>query len=303
MSLTVGVCITTHNRCAELRRTLAALERLDPQPSELIVVADGCTDATVALLSASSVHVIIHAQPHGSVASRNEMAELCTSDLFVSLDDDSYPLETDFIARVQELFRKHPRLAVAWFPQRSDEFPASLTASDFGVPLFTGSFLNSGAAIRRDVFLALRKYPAHFFHAYEEPDFALRCNAGGWQVVQEPSLTIRHHYTATERNELRTHHRHARNELWSVLMRCPAMQVLPVVMFRVVRQLAFAASRGVSWIVREPMWWLDCLGGVRKCLRARRPVRWRQYLAWMRLVRQPLASEAEWAARFGHPAE
>jgi hypothetical protein len=56
-------------------------------------------------------------------------------------------------------------------------------------------------------------------------------------------------------------------------------------------------------MLREPAWWLDCLLGVSKCLRERKSVPWRRYLSWMELVRQPLASEVEWAGRFGDPAE
>jgi hypothetical protein len=78
------------------------------------------------------------------------------------------------------------------------------------------------------------------------------------------------------------------------------MQLLPVIFFRGARQFTFAARRGVSWILREPIWWLDCLGGLSQCLNARKPIPWRRYLAWMEMVRRPLASEAEWLARFGN---
>jgi GT2 family glycosyltransferase len=222
--------------------------------------------------------------------------------VFVSLDDDSYPLETDFIARVRELFAAHPRLAVASFPQRTDEFPESLTATDFSPPCFVGSYANSGAALRRIAFEELGGYPDFFFHAYEEPDFALRCAAAGWQARHETSLTIRHHFTATQRNEMRTHQRHARNELWSVLMRCPFPQCAAVAAFRVVRQLGYAWRRGLGWVVREPAWWIAALGGVARCLTERRALPWQKYRAWMEMVRKPLATEEEWKAKFGRPS-
>ena len=49
MSLTVGICIATHNRRDDLARTLAALARLTPAPDEILVTADGCTDGTLDL--------------------------------------------------------------------------------------------------------------------------------------------------------------------------------------------------------------------------------------------------------------
>lgn len=301
MSLSVAVCIATHNRRDDLARTLTALRRLDPPPDEIVIAADGCTDGTADLLRREyrDVRVIKHATARGSIPSRNELAAACRSEILLSLDDDSYPLESNFVARVRDVFSKHPRLAVASFPQRSDEFPETLNAPDFGPTTFTGSFANSGAAIRRAAFEELGGYPGFFFHAYEEPDFALRCVAAGWQVRHETSLTVRHHFTGAQRNEIRTHHRHARNEIWSVLLRCPAPQLFGVLLFRVFRQAGYAARRGLAWLVREPAWWCACLGGMPECFRHRQPLPWPLYLAWMRLARTPLHDEAEWTAIFG----
>jgi GT2 family glycosyltransferase len=283
----VGICITTHNRREELARTLRELARLKPPPAELLVVADGCTDGTVEFLGREhgGIQRIVHEVARGSIPSRNEMAAASTCDVFVSLDDDSYPLEPDFLAKVDALFTAHPRLAVASFPQRTDEMPETLTMTDFGPPQFV-------------VLLKLGGYPEWFFHMYEEPDFALRCVAAGWQVWHETSLTVRHHFTSTQRNEMRVHQRHARNELWSVLLRCPAPQLFFVAAFRAARQFGYAWHRGLDWVVREPQWWLAFLGGIPRCLAARAPVPWPRYLAWMRLLRRPIEDSAEWEARF-----
>lgn len=301
---TCAVCITTHNRREELARTLTVLRELSPQADEVIVVADGCSDGTVEFVRADypEVRLIVHEASRGSIASRNEMARAAESTIMLRLDDDSHPVETDFIARVKEIFQAERRLAVLTVPQRTDEFPETLTATDFGPPHFAGSYANSGAAIRRDVFLELGGYPEQFWHAYEEPDFALRCTAAGWQVRFEPSLTIRHYFTAAQRNEIRTHHRHARNEFWSILLRCPAPQLFAVAAFRIARQFGYAAKRGPHWLVREPAWWLAAIRGIGQCLRDRQPIEWRKYFAWMQLVRSPVTSEQEWNRVFGSPA-
>ena len=302
--MSVGICIATHNRRDDLTRTLREIARLDPQPAEIIIAADGCTDGTPEFVAKEypAARLITHAEARGSIPSRNEMASVCASDVFLSLDDDSYPIETDFISRVARMFTENPALAVASFPQRTDEFPATLTQTDFGPPHFTGTYANSGAAIRRTVFAALGGYPDFFHHAYEEPDFALRCCVAGWEVRHETSLTIRHHFTSAQRNEIRTHHRHARNELWSVLMRCPAPQLFAVGSFRLTRQVGYAASRGPAWLVREPQWWWQCLAGVPHALAARRALPWRKYRAWMELVRRPIESREEWIEKFGEPS-
>lgn len=300
MSLAVATCIATHNRREELARTLAEIARLDPPPDEILVLADGCTDGTAAWVRAEypAIRLLEHATARGSIPSRNELAEASRCDIFISLDDDSHPIERDFIERVRQLFAANPRLAIASFPQRTDELPETLTATDFGPPLFIGSYANCAASVRRSIFLALGQYPGWFFHAYEEPDLALRCLAAGWEVRHETSLTVRHHFTPVERNEIRTHQRHARNELWSVLLRCPAPQCFAVAVLRVARQFGYACRRGLRWALREPQWWFAAACGVPRCIAERAPLPWDRYLAWMRLLRRPLTDRAEWAAQF-----
>jgi GT2 family glycosyltransferase len=270
-----------------LARTLREIARLSPAPDEVLVVADGCTDGTVEFVRREhpSVRLIVHETARGSIPSRNEMTQATQCDVMLSLDDDSYPVEADILARIAAAFAERPRLAVMSFPQRTDEFPETLAATDFGPPRFVGSYANSGAAIRRAAFLALGGYPEPFAHMYEEPDFALRCLAAGWEVWEDTSRTIRHHFAGTQRDEMRNHHRHARNELWSVLMRCPFPQVLGVAAFRLARQFGYAWSRG--WALREWEWWRACLAGVPRCLAERRSLPWPKYRAWMELVRHP----------------
>jgi GT2 family glycosyltransferase len=269
-TMRVAITITTHNRREELERTLGVLAQLDPPPDAIHVCADGCTDGTLEYLTREHPGMQV-----------------------------SYPLDLEFVERVREIFESQPRLAVASFAQRSNEFPESLTTTDFGQPSFIGSFANCGAAVRRHAFLELGGYPGFFFHAYEEPDLALRCVASGWQVRYEPTLVVRHHFTMTKRNEIRMHHRHARNECWSALMRCPLPQLPFVLGYRLIRQFGYAWKRGFPWVIREPAWWRQAASGIGQCLAARNPIPWHRYGAWMRLVRSPIHSEVEWNALFG----
>ena len=304
MKPTVAVCIATHNRRADLENTLAVLAHLDPPPAEVLITADGCTDGTVEWLRAQYPHhrLTVNAQARGSTGSRDAMFRAATSDIVLILDDDSHPIETDFLGRLPQLFESHPRAAVLTFPQRSDEFPGSLQATDFGPSYLAGTYVNCATAIRRAVFLELGGYPEEFRIAYDEPDFALRCVSAGWKVRYETSLTIRHHYSGVMRNEMRMHHTHARNELWSVWMRCPAPQLLAVALFRLARQFGYAWKRGLDWVAQEPRWWMAAIRGLPRCWSHRQPVPWPRYRAWMELVRRPIYDEAEWNAKFQNEA-
>lgn len=89
----VTIIVPTHNRSAQLRRTLTSLasQTYPSERTEVIVVADGCTDDTTAMLSAFSAP--FHLRPltqtrRGPAAARNYGAALATGEWLIFLDDD-----------------------------------------------------------------------------------------------------------------------------------------------------------------------------------------------------------------------
>lgn len=301
----VTVMITTRNRAVDLRRTLDRLHRMSPAADEILVTADGCSDDTVAMLRADfpQCQLLVNDAGLGSIASRDRMLRMATGELVLSLDDDSYPVADDFFQKLLPLFAAHPEAAVITFSELRDDETASKTLKSGGY--YVSAYPNGAAAMRRADYLATGGFPSFFVHAYEEPDYALQVYSHGGAVWFEPSLVIRHHYSQANRDHLRIHHLHARNELWSVWMRCPWLWIPMVALFRLWRQLGFAWSEGPSWVVREPLWWWNALKGLVHCHRNRCPVRLKTYFAWMRLAREPLltrqALEKAFGPRKNHP--
>ena len=280
----VSVMITTSNRLEELQRTLQMLGKLDPAPDEVLVTADGCTDGTAEFLSAMPNVKFVGNQPaRGSVASRDRMIREARGELVLALDDDSYPEQLDCIARLVPLFEQRSNLAVLHFPQRTDEYPDTVAQMDFGHEKLTRSFANSGAVLHRSTYLELAGFEPRFYHMYEEPDYGLQCLAAGYDVVFSPIVTIRHHYSGQARDEIRIHYRHARNEFWSSLMRCPFPFALGVLGWRAASQFRYACRRGWSWVVREPRWWAQAVAGIPYFIRKRKPVSWEAYKRWLSL--------------------
>lgn len=286
----VSVMITTKNRVEDLKRTCRVLRELNPAPLEILITADGCTDGTVAMLKAEiqkaesrNLKIIVNEVGLGSVASRDRMMREARGDLVLALDDDSYPEQLDCIARFVPLFEQLPRLAALALPQHTDEYPETLSQTDFGPARLTRIFSDSGAVLRRSTYLQLPGFEPRFFHMYEEPDYALQCVAAGHEVYFSPVVTVRHHWSGQVRSELRNHHRHCRNEFWSTLMRCPFPQVLGLVAYRLLAQFRYACKRGFSWVVREPVWWWQAMAGIPYCLKKRNPIPWPKYRAWLRL--------------------
>ena len=283
--LSVSVMITTKNRSADLRRTCRMLRLLNPPPLEVLITADGCTDDTIPVVKSEmpEARLIVNAQGKGSIESRDRMIREAKGDLIFALDDDSYPEQLDCINRIVSLFEQNARLAILHFPQRTDEYPETLAKNDFGRERPTRSFANSGAVLRRSVYLQLPGFERRFFHQYEEPDYVLQCVAAGFENMFFPAVTIRHHYSSRMRNELRIHHQHSRNEFWSTVLRCPFPYVLGVLSWRLFSQFRFACKRGFRWAIREPIWWWQALAGLSYCLRNRRPVSWSSYKQWLSL--------------------
>jgi len=279
------VIITTRDRATDLQRTCDVVMQLRPAPNEVLVTADGCTDGTVDVIADKfpDVRLIANKPGRGSVASRDRMIREASGDLVLALDDDSYPEQLDCIARFVPVFEERPQLAVLHFPQRTDEYPETLAQTNFGSEHLTRSFANSGAVLRRSTYLQLPGFESRFFHMYEEPDYALQCVAAGYDVLYSPIVTIRHHYSGQARDEIRIHHRHARNEFWSTLLRCPFPFAIGMAAWRVFSQFRYAWKRGGSWVIREPSWWWQALGGIPYCVRKRRPVSWGGYKRWLRL--------------------
>ena len=277
--------ITTKNRVFDLRRTCCALRQLKPSPLEVLITIDGSTENVIEAVNAElpQARVFVNQIGLGSVASRDRMLREARGDLVLALDDDSYPGQLDCITRIVPFFEQRPKLAVLHFPQRTDEYPETLSQTEFGPEHLTRSFANSGAVLRRSTYLQLPGFEPRFFHMYEEPDYAMQCVAAGYDVLFSPMITIRHHYSGQARDEMRVHHRHARNELWSTVMRCPLPFAVGIAAWRVFSQFRYACKRGWSWVIREPNWWWQALSGIPYCLRKRTPVSWAGYKRWIAL--------------------
>ncbi len=161
LKMTFSIMITTKNRASDLRRTLQMLQSLDPVPLEILITADGCTDETVQMLKAETLKteiknlkIIVNEIGRGSVASRDRMMREARGDLVLALDDDSYPEQANCLQFLSSIFHLRPSLAIATFPQRTDEYPETLTQSDFGHGA-TGPFVcQFGRGVAGDIHLS-----------------------------------------------------------------------------------------------------------------------------------------------------
>jgi GT2 family glycosyltransferase len=298
--MTFTIMIPTRDRVRDLEFTCGRLSKLEPAPIEVLICADGCTDDTCGMLARNfpQFKVLRNTDARGSVYSRDRMLRLARGDIVVSLDDDSYPVRVDFLQQLREVFDSHPEVAVVVFSELRQGFACSKPNPERRRGCYVGAYANCGAAMRRQVYLTMPGFPRFFRHMYEEADYGLQCYAAGYAVWFEPSVEIVHAQSAMNRRVMRRHHLNARNELWSVWLRCPWPWQPLVTAYRAARQLVHAFFQGPQWVIREPWWWWEALKGIGVCREQRRAIPWRTYYGWMRLARHRTYTLNDLRARF-----
>jgi len=128
-----SVVISTYNRSEALRATLERLDHQDVAPDryEVIVVDDGCTDTTAAMLAGLKVSYPLRTERlqrnRGVSAGRNAGIRLARGRWLILLSDDML-VAPSFIRLHAETLARHPG---TWVGGRFEQLPA-LRATPFG---------------------------------------------------------------------------------------------------------------------------------------------------------------------------
>jgi GT2 family glycosyltransferase len=223
----VSVVIPTYNRGPELARLLDSLQRceLPPGGAEYIVVDDGSSDDTPAVLARSALVGLtsIRQDNGGAASARNRGWRMARGALIVFTDDDCVPTKN-------------------WLTDMVDGFASDDVAGIGGevvplVPGFLAEFVQAerlvghggdadnvkylvtaNAGYRRCVLDAVGGFDERFPGAAgEDTDLTLRVLEHDLQLKLIDSATVAHDHRTSIRGLLRTYHRHGR--AWSILAR------------------------------------------------------------------------------------
>lgn len=121
-SLLLSVIIPTHNRRASLKRLLDALQT-QSYPSdqiEVIVVADGCKDDTIAFLQSYTAPFrlcYLEQSGQGAASARNQGAAIASGELLLFLDDDVQPVSGLVEAHLQA-HQQPQQVVIGYLPPR-----------------------------------------------------------------------------------------------------------------------------------------------------------------------------------------
>ena len=128
----MGIGITTKDRWEDLDDTLSVLDSRGFSDLETIVIDDGSSHPAPASLRNRFPWVRFERsnQSLGLIAQRNRLAEMMTSDYYLSLDDDSFPAAGDFDKAVQFLEAKPDTVGLAFsIVHRDETLPGSVQTS------------------------------------------------------------------------------------------------------------------------------------------------------------------------------
>ena len=188
----ITAIVTAYRRRDQALATLQAIERCVPRPAEILVHVDGhetaCADAIREAHPA--VRVLLSESHVGPGGGRNRLIDAAAHPLVASFDDDSYPIDTDYFARVAEVFARVPAASVVGahvYHQHQSIAPDAKTAE------WVADFSGGACAYRREHFLATGGYvPLATAYGMEEVDLALRLHAQGRRVLQTRWLRVFH---------------------------------------------------------------------------------------------------------------
>lgn len=188
----ISVVIPTYRRPAQLLATLAQIERCSPRPAEVLVHIDAGDQETEPIVARHfpGVTIVSSSERQGPGGGRNKLIAMAAHEMVTSFDDDSYPLDDDYFARIETVLARFPDAAVV-ASQITDKGHVVPEAQSLVRP--TVHFGGGGATYRRSSFLECGGYvPLAVAYGMEEVDMCMRLLDRGKRIYFSPWLRVFH---------------------------------------------------------------------------------------------------------------
>jgi len=198
----ISVIITAYNNRGHIPDAIASVRSQTVLPDEIVVIDDGSTDDTKAILDTLGADIAYHRQANGGEAvARNSGIANSRCDLLAFLDaDDAWPPGRN--ALLLEGFARTPSLEIVCGRARTfagEEWTAALTPAPHRLEAVVMSF--GAALIRRSVFERIGGLdPA--IGLTTDFDWFMRCReqSVATAIVDDVTLLYRRHFGTLSRN-------------------------------------------------------------------------------------------------------
>jgi GT2 family glycosyltransferase len=197
--LIVSIVIPVYNGGESFQQCLASLKQFIPAATEVIVVADGCTDQSEQLARAFGATVLQFPTAGGPGRARNLGAKVAQGDIVLFLDAD-VTINAATLPQVMATFRDRPNLAA--LIGSYDDAPGAPNFLSQYKNLFhhythqTGAttastFWGACGAIRRDIFLKVGGFDENY-RAVEDIELGYRLIKAGYQIDLCKTIQVKH---------------------------------------------------------------------------------------------------------------
>ena len=208
----VSLILVTHNSEAHIETSLRAVTRDEAGPDEILVVDNGSTDGTVAIVDEFGIKCIQLDANHGFPYGCNLGASIASGEVLVFLNPDTEPTPGWLAPLLEALERPGVGAAMpvldltyapghyftsgsaltylgfAWSTDSGDPIPPDLEETEVPFP--------SGAAfaIKRELFDELDGFRDEYFLYLEDVDLGWRLRLMGLKSIQVPAARVAHDY-------------------------------------------------------------------------------------------------------------
>ncbi len=270
----ISIVIPTYNRYNSLYRTLNSCISLKPCPHEIIVIDDASSDDTESIagnFQSPLVKCIRLPENRGQAYARSLGMEMAKGAIVVSLDDDSYFMDSDALIRISRQFRERPDCGILAFRIFT---PGENIAPSEDRLFYTSDHITCGCAYRKSL---LNKIGYHlmFIHSGgEEADISLKAFDAGYSILQDYNIRVFHEFEPDKRPQnwhITVRKQTMRNDLLEVLVRYPSMWVLPAIGAKIVSHFRFACRHHL--VVPSLMALYEFLKMMPLALKHRKPVK------------------------------
>jgi len=190
--MSLSAIVTAYDRIDQTLQTLRVIHNCVPAPAEVLVHVDANQVATENAIRAEfpNLRILRSTDQVGPGGGRNKLIHAAQFEFVVSFDDDSYPIDSDYFARVLKLFERFPEASVVC---------AALYHIGESIGLneqraqWTADFLGAACVYRRSAFIDAGGYvPLPVAYGMEEVDLALRVHSRGGKILTSRWLRVFH---------------------------------------------------------------------------------------------------------------
>jgi glycosyltransferase involved in cell wall biosynthesis len=214
-----SIIVCTHNGARTIRETLARIGDLDYPNYEVIVVDDGSTDETAAIVRDFPVR-LISGKNRGLSEARNIGLRAATGEFVAYIDDDAYPDPQwlDYLA-ASFLTGDHAAVGGPNVEPPDEGFVAECVANAPGGPvhvLLTDQLAEHipgcNMAFRKAELESIGGFDAQFRTAGDDVDICWRFAQRGWTLGFSPAAIVFHHRRSSVRAYLKQQRGYGRAE-------------------------------------------------------------------------------------------